>query len=277
MLASFVVSMRPYREAPIGRTIGRSLHALLLNMLVEVNPAMAQAFHDDAPVKPFTVSMLQGRFTERGYRRFVRPDETYRVRYTVLAVELFEALSYILFEKQLDREAVIIDGHPYQLVDINAEPEVTDGWGRLASFEQMMEEAGIADKLILEFRSPTTFRQGKLQLLFPLPENVFGSYLRRWNGTAPVDLDASKVLDAAVAHVVAERYRLETRVVPYGEAQYNGFVGYCQYRILTDDIETRRVFNLLADFALFAGTGQKTTQGMGQTRRLAELPRPSFA
>ena len=85
MLASFIVSLRPYREAPIGKTIGRSLHALLLNMIAEVSPEMAQTLHDDARVKPFTASMLQGRFIERGYRRFVRPDETYRVRFTVLA------------------------------------------------------------------------------------------------------------------------------------------------------------------------------------------------
>ena len=215
-------------------------------------------------------------FDERGFRRFARPDETYQVRYTVMVAEVFEALSYILFEKRLDREAVIIDGQPYQIVGISAEPVATEGWGKLTSFEQMMEEAGISDKLILEFKSPPTFRQGKVQLLYPLPENVFGSYMRRWNGTATVELDSSKISDAAVEHVVAERYRLETRVMPYGEAQYNGFLGYCQYRILTDDLETRRVFNLLADFALFAGTGQKTTQGMGQTRRLTEVPRTAL-
>ena len=242
-------------------------------MIGQVNPALAEVLHADARVKPFTVSLLQGRLIERGARRWVRADEVYRVRYTVLAEAVFEALSYVLDEKRWNREPVIIDGQPFHMVDVSAEQAMTDGWGRIASVEQLMEEAGTDDKVILEFKSPTTFRQGKTQLLFPLPENVFGSYIWRWNGTAPIELNGGEALDAAREYVVAERYKLETRVVPYVEGQYNGFVGNCQYRVLTEDVETLRLFNLLADFALFAGTGQKTTQGMGQTRRLAHLPR----
>jgi len=268
MLASFVVALRPQRLAPLGRTVGRSLHALLLNMVAQADPDLAEALHAEARVKPFTVSMLQGHFAERGHHRCARPEEVYRVRYTVMAEAVFTALSYVLVEKQAYREPVILDGQPYQIVDILTDPPASDGWATLSGFESLMERAEAVDRVKLEFVSPTTFRQGDVNLLFPLPESVFGSYLRRWNALAPVELDHAKVLDAVAAHVVAERYELRTRVVPYGTAQYNGFVGYCQYRILSQDIETLRVLNLLADFALFAGTGQKTTQGMGQTRRV---------
>lgn len=269
MLASFLVLVRPERLAPLGRTVGRSLHALLLNMVAQVDPDLAEALHAEARVKPFTVSMLQGRFSERGRQRWVDPREVYRVRYTVLSDAVSTALGYVLMEKQAYRDPVTLDGHPYQIVDILTDPPASDGWVTLSSFESLMELAQAADRIKLEFVSPTTFRQGDVNLLFPLPESVFGSYLRRWNALAPVELDQARVLDAVAAHVVAERYELRTRVVPYGVAQYNGFVGYCQYRILSQDTETRRVLNLLADFALFAGTGQKTTQGMGQTRRVA--------
>lgn len=46
-----------------------------------------------------------------------------------------------------------------------------------------------------------------------------------------------------------------------------GFAGKCMYRIMDDDPVRVREVNGLADFALLAGTGMKTTQGMGQTRR----------
>ena len=269
MLASFLVMLRPRQAAPIGRNTGRSLHALLLNMIRQVDPALAEALHAEARVKPFTVSMLQGRFSERGRRRWVRPEEVYRVRYTVLSDAVSTALGYILMEKQTYREPVMIDGERYEIVDIVTDAAASDGWAGLSSFETLMEECDALAKIRLEFASPTTFRQGDVNLLFPLPESVFGSYVRRWNAVAPLEFDQAKTLDAVATWVVAERYDLATRVVPYGAAQYNGFVGYCEYRIFSEDTETLRLLNLLADFALFTGTGQKTTQGMGQTRRVA--------
>ncbi|GFP33975.1 hypothetical protein HKBW3S42_02315 [Candidatus Hakubella thermalkaliphila] len=47
-----------------------------------------------------------------------------------------------------------------------------------------------------------------------------------------------------------------------------GFQGKCKYTVLSNQNEMTRYLNILADFAFFAGLGQKTTMGMGQVRRL---------
>jgi CRISPR-associated endoribonuclease Cas6 len=268
MLASFLIFLKPKALAPVGRTLGRSLHGLFMNLVADANPPLADQLHRPMPVKPFTVSMLQGPLLRRGGQRLASPDEVYRVRYTVLADEVFAALSHILLDKYLYHEPVDIDGQPFEITQVAVEPRQSRGWAGLASYEQLYDEAAMERRIRLHFASPTTFRTGDVNLVFPLKYNVFGSYLRKWKAFSPVSLSAD-LLDFVADHVVAERHRLETKVVSYNRrAQYNGFVGMCQYRILADDRDMIREVNALADFALFAGTGQKTTQGLGQTKRV---------
>ena len=131
----------------------------------------------------------------------------------------------------------------------------------------LREEARAEKRIALRFTSPTTFRTGDVNLLFPLPVSVFGSYLRRWEAFSPIPM-VEGVRGFVAEHVVAERYDLETRVVRYGNFQVNGFTGVCHYRVLRGDEVLMRAVNVLADFALFSGTGQKTTQGLGQTKRV---------
>jgi hypothetical protein len=47
-----------------------------------------------------------------------------------------------------------------------------------------------------------------------------------------------------------------------------GFMGRCAFTCFSPERALWRTLHLLADFAFFCGTGYKTTQGMGQTRRV---------
>ena len=117
----------------------------------------------------------------------------------------------------------------------------------------------------LVFDSPTSFRQDAKQLLFPLPENVFNSWLRRWNAFSPVKLP-QETRDFAAQWAAVSRYRLETDRIA-GEAGWElGFTGLCRYKVLSNDPYWLRVLHTLAQFAFFCGTGRKTARGMGQTR-----------
>ena len=267
MLASFVVYLRPQNPAPLGRSAGRSMHALLLNMISQVDPDLATELHAANTLKPFTVSMLQGRFETHDGRPFVTPAETYRVRYTVLEEQVFAALAHVLLGKQLYNEPVIIDGELFTIEEIAVSPERARGWASLTTCQQLADEATTDRQITLQFASPTTFKQGDANLLFPLPVSVFGSYLRKWEAFCKIPLPAG-ILDFVESYVVAEKYDLETRMVHYGEYDFHGFTGNCTYRVLRRQDDITRALQTLAAFALFAGTGQKTPQGMGQTRTL---------
>jgi CRISPR-associated endoribonuclease Cas6 len=79
------------------------------------------------------------------------------------------------------------------------------------------------------------------------------------------------LLDVVAAHVGVGRYELRTEMVDLGEERkVVGFVGMVQYNVLRAGMigeEWVRRLNVLADYAAFCGTGHKTAQGMGQTRR----------
>ncbi len=47
MFASFIVYLRPLEVAPLGRTLGRSLHGLLLRLISQTDPHLANALHSD--------------------------------------------------------------------------------------------------------------------------------------------------------------------------------------------------------------------------------------
>ena len=268
MFASFIVHLRPLEISPLGRTLGRSLHGLLLRLISQSDPHLANALHSDISPKPFTVSMLRGRLVRHHGSLCATPEELYRVRYTVLTDETFNALGHVLLGKLVEQAPVEIDGKPFALEAISADPEQSQGWARVTTEQALLAEASPADRVTLRLASATTFRTGDMNLLFPLPISVFGSLARKWEAFCATALPAN--LEEFIAgQIAAERYELATQVVPYGGHQFNGFVGDCQFRLLYKDPVYGRAVNALAEFALFAGVGQKTTQGLGQARRVA--------
>jgi CRISPR-associated endoribonuclease Cas6 len=80
------------------------------------------------------------------------------------------------------------------------------------------------------------------------------------------------LLDVVGAHVAVGRYDLRTELVDLGTNwKIVGFVGAVKFNVLkahkigTDWLER---LNILADYAAFCGTGHKTAQGLGQTKRI---------
>jgi CRISPR-associated endoribonuclease Cas6 len=125
----------------------------------------------------------------------------------------------------------------------------------------------------MAFVSPTTFRAGRLDAPLPEPGAVFRSWLSRWNDFAPPHRRMpTELLDVVHEHVaVAAIDHLRTARHDLGRSSPVGFVGRVTFVIT----RARRLnqadvwrLNALADYAEFCGTGRKTTQGMGQTRRL---------
>ena len=268
MLASFIVLLRPIRTAPVGRNLGRYLHGLLLKLVAAVDAELADHLHPGGGQRPFTVSTLNGRWSKGGGRRLALADEAHSVRYTVLTDSMFSALGWVLSGKYVDDQPVHIDGQPFAIRDISVDPRRSDGWAELTTYEDLIRQAGGDRRICLHFASPTAFHTGDIQLLFPLCRSVFGSYLRKWESFSSIPLSVD-LLDFAAQFMQAEHFSLDTRELPLRRRfRHKGFPGYCQYQVIADDQDMIRQLNALADFALFAGTGWKTTHGFGQTRRV---------
>ncbi|MBC7343990.1 MAG: CRISPR system precrRNA processing endoribonuclease RAMP protein Cas6 [Clostridia bacterium] len=120
---------------------------------------------------------------------------------------------------------------------------------------------------IIRFRfcTPTTFRQGDLDLPLPVPALVFKSLLDLWNLHAPKPIVLGP--HALERGLALASCRIRTRRFFDGHAFIPGFVGLCEFRltkVLSD--EEAAAVRALAAFAFFSGIGRKTTHGMGLVR-----------
>ncbi|MGB0388882.1 MAG: CRISPR-associated endoribonuclease Cas6 [Ardenticatenaceae bacterium] len=269
MLASFVTYLRPLEVTLMDRHVGRWLNGLFFHLVCEADPELGRRMHDEMNLKPFTISSLKGNFKTINGKRCAVPDEVYRVRYTVLMDEVFQALGQVLLERYLERRPITIHGHPFELLRIGVAPHERNSWVATSSYEALYEARKSEAKITLKFSSPTGFKNNDINIMFPLAVSVFGSLQRTWNAFAPIPL-SEELRDFVLQKVAVSRYDLSSRVISAGHYKLLGFVGQCTYRILDQESPIASELNMLADFALFGGVGMKKTQGMGQVRRKYE-------
>ena len=228
---------------------GRALHALFYQWLALGDYTLAVDVHHDGGPRPFTVSSV--------YRR----DGVPTLRLTVLNDEIWPPLERGIAKT----EGVVVLDRPLSLPE--GGPEI-----RHCTYTEMRTSAHAETRINLRFLSPTSFRSRGMHYPLPDPVLVFQSWLNRWNEFAPEAHQINvALLDIVAAHIAVSRYNGRTEMVDFGgNKRVVGFVGAVQYTVLRAykiGEAWLRKLNVLADYAPFCGTGHKTAQGMGQTRR----------
>ena len=233
------------------RNVYRTLYANLLKWVGAAASDLATALHDRPVRKPFTVSPF----------RMVREGQ-WEWRVTLLDDRLWSPLQD--------------GGCRVGVLDLNGTPyPVRWSEARVVhrSYESMLTEMEPERYLPIAFLSATTFRAGSLDSPLPAPRAVFHSWSSRWNDFAPPHRRIpTELLDLVYANVgIAAIDDLHTRRHDLGRSSPVGFVGRVTF-VITEARKLNQAdvwrLNALADYAEFCGTGRKTTQGMGQTRRL---------
>jgi CRISPR-associated endoribonuclease Cas6 len=267
MLASFAIEIRPEQNAFLPLSLGSTLHALFLALIADSQPELARQLHSDQPVKPFTVSPLEGKLARTGSHLVALSDNAYWFRFTVLTEEVFTALNKTLLGKLTSKSRINLDGNDFSLASVILEPTVDNPWGGISSFEEIYEDAAREPDITFLFYSPTAFRHKGMNLPFPASSLIWSSLWGKWNAFAPITID-SEFKDYADEHIALAKYNLRTRMINLADAGQVGFTGKCKYLCLSEDPRRLKQINALADFAFYCGTGAKTTMGMGQTRRI---------
>ena len=258
----------PLTDVPHGDVPAHLLRNNIYRWFELVDPALADQLHA-IPDKPFKVSTLA---RDRGGAAF---------RVTLLDDALYDLLSRGL---TMEAEQAAQAGYPAQPflrlhdrtygIDVAAIHVMGDTYAALA------QHAETGMQVILDFLTPTAFEVDQRALLLPNPRNVFESYFNRWNQFAPSEIRVADTWMAwAATTIVVARLRIETQKMAYEDHMQLGFVGRVGFEVkpspkavpLPEDAFRHhvRIFNILAHFAFFCGTGRKTTQGMGQTMRLS--------
>ena len=275
-LHSIVLTLTPTRETSVRATMGHQALAAFLKTVRESDAALAEVLHTpDMPIRPFTVSMLQG--TPEGHHKQIHlsPAETYWLRFTALYQPIFERfMARFLHGK--GRPVIRLGRAVLLIKEIIATPE-GHPWAGYTSWSKLVNEAEPAPEITLDFVSPTAFgfgqqEWGKKVMVLPLPETVFGSLARSWNATAPTSFQMGRqeLQEYLDEHVVVTRIdHLRTKMLRFRHSHQIGFVGRVTYGLMAEDKAIQTQLNALADFAFYAGVGMKTTMGMGMVRRIA--------
>jgi CRISPR-associated endoribonuclease Cas6 len=239
---------------------------MFLHMVGRLDGELATSLHAPGGPKPFTLSLIQGPIRRKDNVVELSRDMSYWFRATSLINQLTGLLCAM---RPTDLGEVRLGTIRCHIESIVTDP-LLHPRARPVSYEALWE-ARISSpdpppcRVGLRFLSPTTFRSGGRNVARPEGRLIFQSLVGKWNAFGPVHLGEAASLLGCLLRPTQRSIR--TRVVPYGKYLQIGFVGSCEFIVQARDHTVwSRVPSLLADFAIFAGVGYKTTMGLGQTR-----------
>ena len=267
MLTSLVFKLTAPTAADLPPSLGRAAQALFYRLLDQYDSELAMIVHNTEGIKPYTVSnLILG--TRFGRLRRVSAGQTGWLRFTGLTADVSRVLLSIAANPpnrvELDEVLFAVNG---VTVDPTEHP-----WARRVSYQDFAAPYLLGGnthpkrRISLNFESPTTFRSQKKFVLFPLPEQVFGGLLMRWQQFAPVALNP-EVRRFAEEVVTVSKYNLRTASMPYKKGGVQiGFIGETTFFAHNSDRYWLNILHLLANYAFFCGVGYQTTTGLGQAR-----------
>ncbi len=272
MLTSTLIRLRALAPGELPNATGRFGHAAFLALIKSVEPELAQALHDIDARKPFTVSPLRVMDrARRNGRLHLREGDGCSMRFTILDSTLFRSFQEALLTT-FPAATIQLRNVPFTVEEAITTPR-PNLWTGYTTFEELLERAGDDRVIALRFESPTAFGLGQTDAgkrfeLFPVPWNVFDSLARKWNEFGGASLDVDALLEWVRECVWVSEHDIQTQILQFDCFAQKGFVGTVTYEIKRGTPELARIANALADFALYAGVGYKTTMGMGQCKRV---------
>jgi len=267
-LYSAILRLHALHDAIVPAAHGHKTHAAFLDLVQRVDPKVATEFHDNNARKPFTVSPLRGfRVGQEGDLLLRAGDEGW-LRVTVAGDDYFRL--FIGNFTRWQSVAQLAIGAADLLVSAVLVTPGSHAWAGYTTPEDLSAQAKPDAHVRFELATPMAYSVGDGDVeLWPRPDLVFDGLKRKWEKWCDAPLPAplperkwfwDNVLTAPDC-LQKVRWQFENRV-------QLGVTGQFAYRIRRADEPTLRLLNALADFAFYAGLGQKTTQGMGQVRRI---------
>jgi len=268
-LISLRLSLRPLPApdptAPLPEWWGRAAHALLLDVVRQADPALAESLHADNEIRPFSVSSLRGLMAHGA----LDPQTRYTLRLSAFSHPLAEILNQAALDGPLcPGQSIELDYLPFAIEAVSSapgDPQQNTYAGLSAPY--LLAKTSPPRQVRLRLESPTTFKSGGKHIPVPLPELAFGSLLERWNAFAPVRFPPELKRYASECLAIG-RYQLGTRAIPLkGGGLRVGAQGEVTFTTLNYDRYWQSLICTLADFACYAGLGAGTSMGLGQCRR----------
>ncbi|OBQ22641.1 CRISPR-associated endoribonuclease Cas6 [Anabaena sp. AL93] len=250
-LQSLVIQLGAASESTIPTTLGRAIHAQVMQWLSLGDAQIATAVHDSQE-SPLSLSGLIGYRRKQG----IQLGDDFVVRISLLDSNLIQPLLQGI--ESSHNKSIYLGKCPFVIRSIYSLPgthPLVD-----SSDYTILANTSVSSDITLQFLSPTSFKQNQNIQPFPLPDLVFNSLLRRWNRFAPAELQFPQVEWQGLVSA----FELKTHALKMEAGAEIGTVGWIKYRF--PNPEEARIATILANFAVFSGVGRKTAMGMGQVK-----------
>lgn len=256
-LARITLHLRPTHPDSIPALTGRASQAWYLNALRTIDPVLSAAIHNGSgQLKAFTTSGILP--LPNGELLKLLPAQTYRLVITTLHPDLTRLTLNALLPKW---NQIKLHEQPFTVAQADVE---TRTYAEVLGIHLQHNQR----RLTMNFVTPTVFkRTGDLQIPLPLPEYVFGNLIDRWTRLAPTTPLHPELRDWIQAHVDIGYHRIGSERISFeraGKGVLIGFTGSVGFRFHSSEQPFLNQVHALADYARFAGTGAKTTIGLGQ-------------
>lgn len=272
---AFVIHLHARHEARLPASHGDLTQAAFYAVIDATAPELAQALHDHDQRKPYTLSRLRGEPAARQDGTLYLPAGWEgEFRLTLLHASLFKAfMQHLLDNPNLN---IRLGQANFAISQVYGAPG-SHPWCGYTTAETLAAQAGQKRQIHLHVASPASFNlkekadsdQPRLQVL-PDAELIWSGLRSNWQRfagqTIPIEFENWVKRNVVIADV----QRWETAALRYKRRPLIGGRGNVTFEALHDDPEMLRIWNLLADFAFYAGLGRKTAIGMGQCRRLTD-------
>jgi CRISPR-associated endoribonuclease Cas6 len=269
---------------------GQKTLALFLQELIQKqDSAVATRLHAPKNSKPFTTAILQplgsngiGRPENKRLAHRSQPGHggqgEMKMRLTFLDDTLYPLISQF-FLQHIDGMPTLHLGRSALVVSkVSVTSQSGELWAGCASFETLLAQSSPTETAWrLSFATPTAFKAGDADLSLPIPRLCFQSWLNSWDEHAPCPFFADKVerkrfLEEVVEGQVSVDFS-QLRMADQGfyfdghRTRERGFTGVCRFAVRSAKTtpQHRHILGALARYGFYAGTGRKTTMGMGVT------------
>ena len=265
MLTSLVIQVEALNDGEINGATGRATHGFWYKQWEKADAKTADALHKERDVPPFSLSPLMELPRPKNGNTHVTRGISAWFRVATLNGQLSEKL-ITHWAANLPTE-IELAGIKWAITGIADSPE-KHPWAKQISYQDLASRHLFNNRppsrWKLSFETPVTFNSGLGHLPFPLPNNLIGSWMRRWQAFAPLALP-EELTQSVRERLMVNHFNMVTIPVRQGKRVLIGGQGSYSLKSIKMPASERAQVNLLANFAFFCGSGYKTTQGMGMT------------
>lgn len=259
-LIGIQLTVQPTQESILPSNYTYWLHAWFLDQIRQLDPHLSAELHNNQTEKAFTISGFLAPTPLSPNNRTINfsASHRYQLQITALNKSLCAALKSWQAPKSIN-----LRNSTFQITNRQTELPAT-------TYKTLWDNTNLDDDLNLSFLSATAFHKNGNHMPLPIPENLFHSYLRRWNIFSDYQFDLDDFLVWVREGVVLLRHNIRSsKVQPGKQGSVTGFTGSIQLGI-TDKAQYQVDYSHLAHALIAAapyfGTGHKVTFGLGQTR-----------